>query len=163
VKGADDGVPAEWTTTCVSVVFLTVGGVLAACGVALLAIGPVRLIGLAVSAVGIAMLALSSVSVTADQRGVSLAYGPWRLIRQRIPLDRIAAASAIDVRPMKWGGWGYRGSLRIFRRAAVVLRGGPGLRLDLRDGAVFTVTVDQPEVAAALINRYVQSRRDHPG
>lgn len=93
----------------------------------------------------------SSVHVVADRRGVrcSSSFG-WP--RVRISLDRIASAEAIDVRPLQWGGWGYRGSLRLFQRAAWILRGGPGLRLDLRDGKVFIVTVDDPEEAAAVVN-----------
>jgi hypothetical protein len=37
-------------------------------------------------------------------------------------------------------------------RSAVVVRRGPGLVLDLRDGPRFAVTVDEPAPAAGLIN-----------
>ena len=37
-------------------------------------------------------------------------------------------------------------------RAAVVLRAGPGLRLDLHDGKTFAITIDNPETPAQLLN-----------
>lgn len=107
-------------------------------------------------AIGLLVALFSTVRVTADDRGVTVGYGPGSLIRQKFEIERIAAVSAIDVRPLKWGGWGYRGSLRIIRRAAAVMRGGPGLRLDLRNGAVFVVTVDNPEQPAAILTRSIQ-------
>jgi len=67
-------------------------------------------------------------------------------------VNRIESASVIDVRPMEWGGWGYRGMLTLMRQAAVVLRAGPGIRVDLADGRVFVVTVDDPETGVALLN-----------
>ena len=38
------------------------------------------------------------------------------------------------------------------RRAAVVLRAGPGIRIDLHDGKVFAVTIDDPDNPARLLN-----------
>ena len=38
------------------------------------------------------------------------------------------------------------------KRAAVVLRAGPGIRLDLHDGKVFVVTIDDPDIPARLLN-----------
>ena len=69
-----------------------------------------------------------------------------------VPLRRIATAQAIDIHPTDWGGWGYRGSLTLMKRAAVVLRAGPGIRLDLHDGEVFVVTIDDPDRPARLLN-----------
>jgi hypothetical protein len=97
-------------------------------------------------------LPFTSIRVLADRNGLSIAYGPAGWPRQQIPLSAIRAARAITVRPLKHGGWGYRGSLRLFRRAAVVLRGGEGLALDLADGKRFVVTVDDAERGAGVIN-----------
>lgn len=107
-------------------------------------------IGLAAVAGLVALL--SSVRVSAGQHGLRVRPGlvPWPAVV--LPLDRIERVAAIDVRPLQWGGWGYRGSLRLLRRAAWVVRRGPGLRVDLRDGGVFVVTVDDPEGAAAVLN-----------
>jgi hypothetical protein len=38
------------------------------------------------------------------------------------------------------------------RQAAVVLRAGPGIRVDLSDGRVSVVTVDNPETGVAILN-----------
>ena len=98
----------------------------------------------------VAVSVTTSVRVTVGTDGVRTSAAPgWPTVT--IPLDRIASAEAIDVRPMRWGGWGYRGSLRVFRRAAWVVRAGPGLKLDLRDGKVFVVTVDGADDAAAVV------------
>ena len=38
-----------------------------------------------------------------------------------------------DVSPMRWGGWGYRGSIKMFGRGAVIQRAGPGIQIDLTE------------------------------
>jgi hypothetical protein len=48
--------------------------------------------------------------------------------------------------------FGYRGSLLVFGAAAVAVRRGPALRLTLRDGKTFLVTVDDAATGAALLN-----------
>ena len=100
----------------------------------------------------IATTTFSRIRVTADRSGLHVGYGFLGWPRTSVPLRRIAAARAIDVRPTDWGGWGYRGSLTLMKRAAVVLRAGPGIRLDLHDGKVFVVTIDDPDTPARLLN-----------
>ena len=95
------------------------------------------------------------IRVTADQSGLRVGYGLYGWPRTSVPLRRIAAARAIDIRPAEWGGWGYRGNLTLMRRAAVVLRAGPGIRIDLHDGRVFAVTVDGPDRPVRLLNAEV--------
>jgi hypothetical protein len=65
-------------------------------------------------------------------------------------LAEIASVRAIDLKPLQWGGWGYRGSLRLFGRSAWVLRAGEALEVRLADGRVFAVTVDGAAEAAAV-------------
>ena len=101
---------------------------------------------------GAALATLASIRVCADPSGLTVAYGPFGWPRTAIPLDRIDRAAVIDVRPMQHGGWGYRGSLRVFRTAAVVLRAGPGIEIELIDGRRFVVTVDDAEAGAGTIN-----------
>lgn len=108
--------------------------------------------GLVLAVVGVE---IHTIRVTVDRRGLAVGWGPFGLPTTRIPTARIAAASSIDVKPSQWGGWGYRGSLRFMGRAAAVIRGGPGIRLDLRDGRTFAVTIDDPANGAALINDYI--------
>jgi hypothetical protein len=80
-------------------------------------------------------------------------------MRVNIPLERMVAVEAIDVEPTAWGGWGYRGSLRLFGRAAWVLRRGEGIRVDLEDGKTFAVTVDHADEGAAVLNRWLATGR----
>ncbi len=115
--------------------------------------------GVAAWAVGLCLLglALSSVRVAAGPTGLRVAMGPlgWPVIR--IGLGRIEKASAVEVHPLRCClGWGYRGSLTLFGRAALVLRKGPGLRLDLKGGKCFLVTVDDAGTGAGVLNDWVR-------
>lgn len=121
-------------------------------GVVTAAVGQIG-VGLIVVVTGAATSVLSRIQVFADHRGLTVTYGWWTWPRTAIPLDRIASAAAIDVAPAEWGGWGYRGSVRLFRQAAVVLRRGEGLRVDLVDGRRFVVTIDDACTAAAVLER----------
>lgn len=112
------------------------------------------LVGFLIAA--LASLAFVKVRVQADANGLRVGFGWFRWPGITIPLATIATVSAIDVRPTEWGGWGYRGSLKFMKRAAVVLRSGPGLRLDLTNGKTFVVTVDDPATAAALLRAEMQ-------
>ncbi|HEX8629205.1 MAG TPA: DUF1648 domain-containing protein, partial [Catenuloplanes sp.] len=76
----------------------------------------------------LAMLAFGSVRVSADRRGLRLVANLLRVPIKTIPLARIEAATAEDIDPMAWGGWGYR---VLPGRSALVLRAGPGLVLRL--------------------------------
>ena len=111
------------------------------------------LVGAAVIAVTVAALALSQVTVRVDETGLRLGFGPG--VRVRVPLADIRQASAEEIRPLAWGGWGYR---VLPGKRALVLRGGPGLVLDLRNGNRFAVTLDEPETSAALVNGLLDRR-----
>jgi len=101
---------------------------------------------------GVAALSLATLQVRADGKGLHVKYGllPWP--RTNVEVADMETVSVIDVRPMEWGGWGYRGSLKLMKQAAVVHRAGPGIRLDLNNGKVFVVTVNNPETPVALLN-----------
>jgi len=122
-----------------------------------------RWLGAAVMAGAAATSVLATVTVTVDRRGLRVAYGPLAWPRTTVDLRDIHAAAAIDVRPMRWGGWGYRGSRAVLRQAAVVVRGGPGIRLDLVEDRVFVVTVDDAVTGAALLAGYLDRRPTSPG
>lgn len=94
--------------------------------------------------------------------GVRVEFGVAGWPRVTIPLDRIGTARAEHIEPMKWGGWGYRGSLYVFGRAAMVHRRGPGLVLALNDDRFFAVTCDDPATAAGLVNDLVDRRQTSP-
>ena len=108
--------------------------------------------------VTLAVTTFSRIKVTADRSGLRVRYGFLGWPRTSVAIGRIAAARATDIHPAQWGGWGYRGSLALMKRAAVVLRAGPGLRLDLHDGKVFAVTIDDPDLPARLLNAEVSRR-----
>ena len=73
----------------------------------------------------------------------------------RIPLWQVESVEVIDLHPLRWGGWGYRGSLRAFGKAAWVVRSGPGVVLHLSRGRTFAVTVDDAEAAAEAIRSHI--------
>jgi hypothetical protein len=91
-------------------------------------------------AAGVLMLGFTAVRVTVAARGLRLT---------RIPLQRIASAAAVERTGLSFG---YRGSLLVLGAAAVAVRRGPALRLTLRDGKTFLVTVDDAATGAALLN-----------
>ncbi|MGA5303786.1 DUF1648 domain-containing protein [Nucisporomicrobium flavum] len=95
-----------------------------------------------------AALLFARVRVTADRRGLRLVAGLVGVPVKRIALADIDSAEPARIAPMEWGGWGYRVAPG---RSALVLRSGPGLVLRLRDGRRFAVTLDEPEVPAALL------------
>lgn len=110
----------------------------------------------ALCALSAVVLMFAHVSVSIDEAGVHIAYGPLSFPRQTIPLQDVVLAEAVEVRPMAYGGWGYRGSLRIAGKAALVLRAGVGIKLSLEQAKTFVVTVDDAASAAGLINDLVR-------
>jgi len=121
-------------------------------GVAILVITGQGIIGVPAVALGVALSAFDSIRVTVDREGLRIRYSWLAWPVTHIPLEQIVGASAIELRPTEWGGWGYRGSRRAFGRAAVVLRAGPAIRLDLTDNKTFAVTVDDAATGAGLLN-----------
>lgn len=99
--------------------------------------------------------AFASIAVHVDRRGISVAS--WGVRWRTIALDDIAGASVIDIRPVEWGGYGYRMGRR---GTAVVVRRGAALAVQRRTNTLFAVTVDNPETGAALINSLVQAREN---
>lgn len=157
--GGDPPPPgAAWQGSCSNPWLLAPAAAVVAVGIAMAVIVSWGL-GLVLAATGLLVSALARIRVTVDERGLRVAYGVARWPVTSIAMDRIEQVSTLDVRPTRWGGWGYRGALSVFRQAAVVVRGGPGLRLDLRGGRVFVVTVDEPEPGAALLARFVAQHR----
>lgn len=101
---------------------------------------------LAASTIVAAVLAWVQVSV--DERGLRVGLGPWAWTVKKVPLEAVAHATAEAIDPADWGGWGYR---VMPGRSALVLGAGPAVVVDLTDGRRFAVSVDDPEVPAALL------------
>ena len=87
--------------------------------------------------------------------------GP-RHLGKRVPLERVRGAEACEVEALEHGGWGYPGNVRWPGRAAVVVRSGSAVRLQLRDGKHLSISVDDASTAAELINGFVQRRGATP-
>jgi hypothetical protein len=98
------------------------------------------------------------VRVTISERALLIRYGYIGWLSQSVSLDRVASARAFDLRPLEHGGWGYRGSLRLFGRASCVIRGGRALELTLERGRRFSVTLDDADSAARWVNAAVARR-----
>ncbi|WP_328471617.1 DUF1648 domain-containing protein [Actinoplanes sp. NBC_00393] len=96
----------------------------------------------------LAGLTFGRIRVSVDRRGLRLVAGLIGVPIKQIPLTDIAGAETAEIVPTEWGGWGYR---VMPGRTALVLRGGPGLVLQLRDGRRFAVTLDDPRTPAALL------------
>jgi hypothetical protein len=91
------------------------------------------------------------VTVTVDETHLRTAFA-LPLAAVRIPLAEIERLEFVpDLRPVRYGGWGYRGSLRLLRRAAVILRRGEGVIFALTGERRFIVTVDDAESLAQTV------------
>lgn len=112
------------------------------------------LLGVTVLMAGVTV-SMSVFRVRIDEAGLAVdsAVG-WP--RVRIPLDDIRRVEAVPhVSPMgEFGGWGMRWALG--GGSGVVLRSGPGIRVQRRSGEVFTVTVDDAETGTALLQALVE-------
>ncbi|WP_377272555.1 hypothetical protein [Peterkaempfera sp. SMS 1(5)a] len=101
-------------------------------------------------------LAFVHVRVKIDRDALEVRCGHMGLPRRRIPLTEVVDASYQPCTPMHWGGWGYR--YRQSHGAAVVVRKGPALVLELGGGRRFTVTVDDAEAAVTVLRSLLPAR-----
>lgn len=152
------GERAVWTGSASQPLWWALGGALIVGGVLALILTR-EFWGWLLIVVGLGIGAtFARIRVQADHTGLTVRYTALAWPSTHIRLRSIQRATPIDVIPSQWGGWGYRGTVLVAGLAAVVVRKGPGLRLDLTDGRVFVVTVDDPEGAAAVLNAEVARR-----
>ena len=155
--GPTAGDPAAWTgraqlTWWLPLVLVAIGGVLVIAARSPVGAIPVALLLLL-------YLALGWIRVSVDAQGLRIRYGLLPRPVTSVPLDDIRRAERVDLAPFEWGGWGYRGSRKVFSRAAVVLRGGDAIKLQLTDGGEFAVTVDDAATGAALLSDLLARRQ----
>jgi hypothetical protein len=92
------------------------------------------------------------ITVTVDETHLRTHFaGP--VVRVSIPLAEIERLEFVpDLRPVRYGGWGYRGSLHLLKRAAVILRRGEGVIFALTGNRRFIVTVVDAESLARTVH-----------
>jgi len=100
---------------------------------------------------GVAIGTVSEVTATVDARGLTLAHGPLGRPRWTVPLAEIARAEPAEIDPRRVGGWGVRAVPGRRGATAVVVRGGPGLRVVRTDGRELLVTIPDAATAAGLL------------
>jgi uncharacterized membrane protein len=149
---------ASWTATARNRWLAALALALAGAAAISLAVAPAASVAICAIA-AIAVLTFATISVSVSERGLRVVLGPWRFPRIDVPLASIREARAIDVSPMSRGGWGYRGSLSLFGRASVIVRGGEGIELELERGRTLVITVDDAQTAAGLLNDLVARTR----
>ncbi len=138
-----------WQRHLRSTPLLGVGFGILALGIVLYVVNPVA--GVLAAVCALVTLPLGSITAVVDETGLDVRFGPMAWPRKHVPLARIAAVHAADISPLQWGGWGYRIGPG---RSAVVLRGGPGIVVELVDGRAFAVTIGDPEPGVALLDAY---------
>lgn len=82
---------------------------------------------------------------TPEGRNLDVLYGPNGVVVQTFEAHEILGASVVQAPVWRMGGLGYRGSLTLFKRAALITRRGDALALELTRGRRFIVTVDEPQ------------------
>lgn len=113
---------------------------------------------LIVFVVSLALVFVTEIGVRVDAVGLHTLWGPFGWPRGTVRLAEIEAATALQVEPMEWGGWGYRITPR--GRAAVIRRG-PGILLDRVGSPRYLVTVDQAAAGADVVNALLDRARRH--
>lgn len=101
-----------------------------------------------IAATAVLLVALSRYRVTADWRGLRVTSSLFRIPIKRIRLENIDTVDATELVPREWGGWGYRITSG---RSALILRKGPALVVTMTNARQFALTLDGPEVPAALL------------
>jgi hypothetical protein len=138
---------AGWAVPAAVVSVLLLGGITALTGVVVPGI-----VGVVVA---LAFLHFRWVRVTVDDTHLRTRFSWPGLLRVDLPLAEIERLEHVpDLRPVRYGGWGYRGSLRLLKKAAVILRRGDGVIFALTRNRRYIITIDD----AASLARTVQER-----
>jgi hypothetical protein len=146
----------EWHGEAKGPTLLATGAIQAAAGVVALVFS-LTVLGVVLIMSSLLVLTLAHDRVRIDATHLHV-RGWLPLPSLRLPVDQVESVEVVDLEPMRWGGWGYRGSLRAFGKAAWVVRSGPGIVLHLTRGRTFAVTVDGAEDAAEVIRSRIAGR-----
>lgn len=102
----------------------------------------------------LSLLAFTKVRVDVSPSEVLVAFTPLGWPVKRISMDEIVSSEVTDLRPLEWGGWGYRVKWKA-GHTAVVLRGGEAIVIGKRSGEFFVVTIDDAKTGAAAIRSHL--------
>lgn len=91
---------------------------------------------------------LGQVRVTVGPAGLTARLGWLGLPRVHVPITDVEAVRVEKVVPYEYGGWGYR---VVPGARAIVVRKGPGLRIERRSRPALVVTVDGAAEAAGVL------------
>jgi hypothetical protein len=100
-------------------------------------------------------LATVAVSVRVGDDLITIGFGPLGWPARRIPLSKVESAWSERRQPGEVGGWGFRG---LPGSATIMLRGGECLVLRYRSGGQLTISIDDAERGASLINALIAER-----
>ncbi|MCH1883751.1 hypothetical protein [Agrococcus sp. ARC_14] len=155
---------ASWRGEASATVFLWLGIAMAVGAVALMLVLPIAdsaAIGIAAGVILLAaagfLVALSRIRVQVDGEGMRVRSALFGIPLRTVPSEHIRVVEAMQIAPLEWGGWGYRGTPG---RLAIVLRAGPGIVVTTRDGSRFAVTVDDAQTGASTLAAIVERQRE---
>lgn len=107
--------------------------------------------------VTVLVVATSQFDVTVGPVGVRAGGVLLGWPRVSAPLATITGADTTTTAFRDYGGWGLRMRANL-EELAVITRNGPALRLHRTDGVALVISLDQPEVAAAVVNTLLDRR-----
>lgn len=144
----------EWNQTGSPLALSTLALLFGACVLAYILSPSLISIALAVIfAVGTALL--SGVKIAIDRTQDSMKWkGFTKLPRGEVTLSSIRRVQVVHPR-LPGLRLGYRGSLANGGRCAVILRGGPAVELELRDGGIFTISTRHANEIATVLDRTI--------
>lgn len=97
------------------------------------------------------------VRVTVGPQGVTARTGPFGVIRFHVPLSEVESVHAEVVDSLVYGGWGLRFLPGV---RGLVVRNGPGLRVEREEGPSLVVTVDAAEEAAGVLLAHLEHQQE---
>ena len=148
----DQRQPDRWNGSCQAMWPVVLAATQVTIFLVVLILWPKAALGLVlVVALAPLILAFRRLDVTVSAAGVIIAYGLNGWPRQHIHISDIVGVGVERVGWRSSGGLGYRGSLRLFKQARVLVRHGECLRLDMVRGRRLWVSVDQAEGAVAAL------------
>lgn len=107
--------------------------------------------------IGLAFASSASFRVRIGPDGLSV-RSQIGVPRTHVPLDEITAVRAVDCNPFgEFGGFGWR--MGTDGRTGIVLRRGPAIEVERRGRRPLVVTVDGADVAAGLLQAYLDRAR----